>query len=95
MFESADELLLLDTEYTSWEGCIETGWDASANQYKELVQLAALRVDVDTLNILDEYNRFVRPQINPRLSEYFRELTGISQAQVDDADCFAKVFGSF
>ena len=67
--------IIFDTEYTSWKGCQENGWHGQ--QKKEIVQIAALKVD-EHLNVKDELAIFCKPQINPVLSDYFVELTGIS-----------------
>jgi inhibitor of KinA sporulation pathway (predicted exonuclease) len=88
-------IYILDTEYTSWEGCIDTGWDASNGQYREIVQIASLLVETGSLEIVDTFNRFVRPQINPTLSEYFVSLTGITQDDIADEDPFQTVADSF
>ena len=71
--------VIFDTEYTTWKGCLQNGWQGQ--QKKEVVQIAALKVDSD-FNALAEFNRLCRPQINPVLSDYFMNLTGITNEQV-------------
>lgn len=72
-------LVIFDTEYTSWRGCQENGW--TGNQKKEVVQIAALKVS-DKLEVLGEFNALCRPVFNPILSDYFVDLTHITNAQV-------------
>lgn len=43
------------------------------------------------LVIVDEFRQFVRPTWRPQLSQFCTELTGITQASVDEADTFAGV----
>lgn len=71
--------VIFDTEYTSWEGCLEHGW--VGNQKKEIVQIAALKVS-DELEVLEEFNQLCKPSINPILSDYFVNLTHITNEQV-------------
>jgi len=71
--------VLFDTEYTSWKGCLENGradW-----QKKEIVQIAALKID-GRLQVVGEFNVYVKPQINPVLSDYFIDLTGITNEKL-------------
>ena len=72
--------VVFDTEYTSWKGCLENGradW-----QKKEIVQLAALKVD-EKLQVVDVFNVYIKPTINPVLSDYFICLTGITNEKLD------------
>lgn len=87
--------VLFDTEYTSWQGCVTNGWDESKNQYKELLQIGALRVQKDTFTIIDTFQTFCRPVRNPQLSEYIMMLTGIAQSTVDKAETFQPVIRQF
>ena len=71
--------VIFDTEYTTWEGCLQHGW--RDNQKKEIVQIAALKVNSD-LKVLAELNLLCKPKINPVLSQYFIDLTGIDNNMV-------------
>ena len=71
--------VIFDTEYTSWEGCLQNGWRGL--QKREVVQIAALKVD-DDFNVVAEFNQLCQPIINPILSDYFVNLTGISNDDV-------------
>ncbi len=46
------------------------------------MQIGALRLREDCA-VVEEYEALVRPVVNPQLSAYFTELTGIDQAAVD------------
>ncbi|MBO7556401.1 MAG: exonuclease domain-containing protein [Alphaproteobacteria bacterium] len=71
--------VIFDTEYTSWKGCQEHGWFPP--QKKEIVQIAAIKVS-ENFEVLETFKQLCRPSFNPVLSDYFTELTGITNEQV-------------
>lgn len=75
--------IIYDTEFTSWPGTQERAWSAPG-EYREIVQIAAIRVDRTTLTETAKCDAMVRPVINPLLSDYLIGLTGISQNQLED-----------
>lgn len=77
--------ILYDTEFTAWPGSQESNWSREG-EYKEIIQLAALKVlfDGTGLQHRSSMNVLVRPTLNPVLSEYITELTGIHQNVIDD-----------
>ena len=74
-------IVFYDTEFTTWEGAMENDWSAPG-QYREMVQIGAVRFDLDTLTEVDEFQLLVKPVKNPVLSDFFCELTGISNEDV-------------
>lgn len=79
-----DTFIIFDTEYTAWEGSQERDW-SGANEYRELVQISALRILKinHTIEIVDHFNVYVLPLKNPALSKYFINLTGITQQKLE------------
>ncbi|MFF2851757.1 exonuclease domain-containing protein [Streptomyces sp. NPDC058001] len=73
--------VVFDLEFTSWSGALERDWSAPG-QLREIVQIGALRLSED-FTVVEEYEALVRPLVNPELSPYFTELTGIEQETVD------------
>lgn len=73
--------VVFDLEFTTWPEALEQDWSAPG-QYREIVQIGALRLRHD-FSVVEEYEALVRPVMNPRLSPYFTELTGIDQDSVD------------
>lgn len=73
--------VIVDTEYTTWPGALESGWSAP-DQHREIVQIAAIAVD-DAFREIRSLDLLVRPAVNPQLSDLFVELTGITQSDVD------------
>ena len=85
--------VIFDTEYTSWKGCQENGWHGSRK--KEIVQIAALKV-TDNLEVISEFNQICRPTINPILSDYFVNLTHITNETVaQEGVPFIEAFKAF
>lgn len=73
--------VIVDTEYTTWPGALESGW-AEPWQHREIVQIAAILVDADFREI-STIDLTVRPRHNSIVSPLFTELTGIRQTEVD------------
>ena len=46
------------------------------------VEFPAVLLDIQTGEILDEFQQYVLPRDNPKLSEFCKNLTGISQASI-------------
>jgi inhibitor of KinA sporulation pathway (predicted exonuclease) len=94
---AAAALTVFDIEFTAWE-CSMAGHWLKPGEFKEVVQIGAVRLDRE-FRILDEFEILVRPRINPTLSDYFANLTGIGNALVamrgvDFADAYRR-FVSF
>lgn len=87
-------VVVFDLEYTAWEGSWQRGW-GEPWEHREVVQIGAVMVDATSgFLALKSLSRFVRPERNPQLSEYFVQLTGISQVTVDcEGWRFADAYG--
>jgi len=57
----------------------------------EIIEFPVILVDGRTFDIVDQYRSYVKPYINPVLSEFCVELTGISQETVDKSPDFIEV----
>ncbi len=76
-------IVIFDTEYTSWEGASERGW-SGPGEHREIVQIGAVKIDVERqCQEVSAFDALIRPAINPLLSTYFINLTGIEQSAVD------------
>lgn len=62
---------------------------------QEIIQFPAVIVDVKTMTIKDEFCEYVKPVVNPKLSDYCTNLTGITQDLVDNAMEFDEVLQRF
>ncbi|UWF47875.1 exonuclease domain-containing protein [Pseudomonas sp. N3-W] len=57
----------------------------------ETIEIGLVVIDLETLEIVDEFQRFVRPKINPLLTDFCKQLTSIQQADVDGALTYQEV----
>jgi inhibitor of KinA sporulation pathway (predicted exonuclease) len=78
-------LVFFDTEFTSWEGSLERQWSESWES-REVVQIGAVATvaEREKWREVESFGCLVKPMRNPELSDYFIELTGITQQAVDE-----------
>jgi inhibitor of KinA sporulation pathway (predicted exonuclease) len=69
--------VIYDLEFTAWTGSMAHRW-LRPGEFKEIVQIGAVKVDALTMQVVGAFDAFVRPRINAALSPYFETLTGIS-----------------
>lgn len=81
-FTNESQIVVFDTEFTTWEGTKERDW-SDEGEHRELVQIAAQKIDLAKEQVLDSFERLVKPTINPELSQYFIDLTYITQEEVN------------
>lgn len=74
---------ILDLEYTAWEGSAQRGW-VEPWEWREIIQIGMVLVDAKTFLIKEGFEILVRPERNEILSDYFIELTGISQKRIEE-----------
>lgn len=79
--------IVFDLEATCWEG-------APPNQVREIIEIGAIKLNAFG-EPLGSFNQFIRPVVNPILSPYCKELTGIEQNQVQRAAKFTRVIDLF
>ena len=79
------QLVIFDTEFTAWLGSQQRNWSEAWEQ-RELIQLAAVKLTLsdEGVELLSTFNEVVKPSVNVQLSDYIIDLTGITQAMVDD-----------
>lgn len=79
--------IVFDLEATCWENNDE-------GRLNEIIEIGAVKLD-DTLEVIDEFSSYVKPIINPQLSEFCRSLTAIRQESVDSAPVFDVAINKF
>ena len=77
----ADTITVFDLEFTAWECSMASHW-LRPGEFKEVIQIGAVRLDAATFQILDEFEILIRPRINAALSPYIEKLTGITDAML-------------
>ncbi|KAL3306864.1 ERI1 exoribonuclease 3 [Cichlidogyrus casuarinus] len=79
-------MLVLDFEATCKENC---------NDEHEIIEFPVLAVDCQSLDIIAEFHRYVRPIHYPVLTDFCTDLTGITQQMVESQDTFPAVLQQF
>jgi hypothetical protein len=78
---SHKEAVIYDLEYTTWSGALERRWSGK-DEYREIIRIGAVSVDLDSLQEIEALDVFVKPSINPILSDYCVKLTDITNEQI-------------
>jgi len=81
------DYVIVDLEATCWEGC--------QLEEMEIIEIGAVYLDGNSLQPLSDFGQFVKPSINPVLSDFCRELTHIKQGKIDSALPFPEAFETF
>ncbi len=81
-FAKGAPILVVDLEAT----CADDGTIPPENM--ETIEIGACWIDTDGL-VIDRFQSFVRPVLNPKLTGFCTSLTGIVQANVDTAPPFS------
>ena len=87
-------ITIFDLEYTAWECSMARHW-LTPGEFKEVVQIGAVKLDADSFVVLDSFECLVRPRINTVISPYLEKLTGITNDAlardgVDFMDAYAR-----
>lgn len=91
-----EQFVIFDTEYASWKGFIDLHPDDTRRKKAEIVQIAALKVNLNDLSVAEEFNCYVRPYFEPKLTEYFINLTGITdELLASEGTDFLSAYGRF
>jgi len=81
-------ICVLDFEATCWN-------DPNIDKSKiEIIEFPSVLYKLENNNLekIGEFHEYVKPIINPKLSNFCTELSGIQQETVDKADIFEKVY---
>lgn len=76
-YDSLGYYVVIDLEAT----CCDDG--SIRRRDTEIIEIGAVLVDATTLEPVDEFQRFVKPKIHPKLTAFCTELTKITQGHVD------------
>ena len=77
----SETVVITDTEFTSWEGALESNWGEDW-QHREIIQISAMKIDKTTLEVKETFDRLVLPEINPLLSDFIVDFTGITNEKI-------------
>lgn len=73
--------IVFDLEFTAWAGSLENRW-LRPGEFKEVVQIGAIKVDAGGFDEIAPFDALVRPRINPTISDYLEKLTGITNTAI-------------
>ena len=76
-----ERFVVFDTEYASWKGFLTA--PEEERKKAEIVQIAALKINLRDLSVADRFNVYVKPRFAPKLTDYFIALTGITDEQLE------------
>lgn len=79
--------IIYDLEATCWRGRPPGG-------INEIIEIGAYAISRYG-EVLGTYEAFIKPTVNPKLSSFCKQLTSISQEQIDSASKFPKVIEQF
>jgi inhibitor of KinA sporulation pathway (predicted exonuclease) len=71
-----------------------TCWEKSKGKVSEIIEIGAVKLN-EQLETIDFFSSFIKPTLNPILSDFCTNLTSISQASVDTAEKFTEVMNAF
>jgi len=80
--------IIVDLEATCWK-------QRTQPERMEIIEIGSILLTGRSLEVTDEFSRFVRPINEPILSEFCKELTSIKQSDIDGANYFKTVFAEF
>jgi len=89
IFAGGRRIVVVDVEATCWKKGV-------FSRKKETIEIGAVRLLPDRAeSTWPEFQTFVRPRRLPRLSTFCRELTGITQEDIDPAPTFPEALRLF
>lgn len=71
-----EQFIIFDTEYASWQGFLNA--PEEEKKKAEIVQIAALKINLNNLSVAEKLNLYIKPCFAPKLTDYFINLTGIT-----------------
>ena len=79
-----ENIAILDMEWTTWEGAKARDW-SGPSEFREIVEIGLISITNDKIMVENgTFQAYIKPVLNPILSKYFIDLTGITQELVDE-----------
>lgn len=71
-----------------------TCWENDRTKQNEIIEIGAVKVN-NKLQVVDEFQTFIKPKLNPWLSDFCKKLTSIKQDDVNAAPMFPQAIYKF
>lgn len=71
-----------------------TCWDNDRTKQNEIIEIGAVKIN-ENLEIIDKFQSFIKPKLNPVLSDFCKNLTTITQEDVNKAKPFYQILYQF
>jgi inhibitor of KinA sporulation pathway (predicted exonuclease) len=71
-----------------------TCWPEKGKYQSEIIEIGAVKID-EKRQTIGEFNSFIKPILNPKLSDFCTHLTTIKQEDIDKANTFPHVINLF
>lgn len=90
-------MCVVDIEATCWPDRKAPGPDGQGwvEPRTEIIEIGAAMLGLPDLSAKGEFDMFVRPKLNPVLTDFCKTLTSIRQQDTDEAQAFPLVLKSF
>lgn len=90
-----NNVVVFDLEFTAWSGSMEHRW-MRPGEHREVVQIGAIKLDRASFAEIDALDVLAKPRLNPVLSAYFEQLTGVTNEEVEKRGIdFADAYRAF
>ena len=71
-----------------------TCWEEKGKHQNEIIEIGAVKIN-EKQQVISEFNAFIKPILNPKLSDFCKKLTSIKQENIDAAQIFPFVIEQF
>jgi 3'-5' exoribonuclease 1 len=71
-----------------------TCWEEKHKHVSEIIEIGAVKIS-EKKSVIDEFSAFIKPVLQPVLSDFCKKLTSIDQPDVDKAKRFPDVIEEF
>ncbi|CAG8496680.1 6151_t:CDS:2 [Ambispora leptoticha] len=83
-----EHYLCFDVEATCEEG-------GTFDYFHEIIEFPVLLIDSKNFEVVDVFHSYVKPSVNPTLTEFCKKLTGIPQSTIDASPSFPEMLNDF
>jgi len=87
-------IVIFDLEATCWD--TKTATELFKQQHEmEIIEIGAVAIDKSTYDIISTFQTFVKPVLNPILSDYCKNLTSITSKDISTGLPFTEAYTNF